>query len=128
MGHKNRHRQHGEPPSNASRNRNYEKTKVENSKRRKRRRKIARARDRRREKHITQEFGYNTYHMCTSKMYYCSRERVGEAMIRVEAVYGTKCYGYHCPLCGGWHITTHDCGNQNEVFCVDSLRGVDATV
>lgn len=128
MGHVNRHRAHGGTPSNSLRNRHSEKHKTENRKRRKRRRKMAKMRDKRRTERISQEFGHNSYHTCTSKMYYHSKERVGDAMIRVEAIYGTKCYGYHCPLCGGWHISTHNLGTQNEAFCVDSLRGADASV
>lgn len=127
MGHVNRHRTHGDAPK-LHRNHDIEKKKVESDKRRKKRRKLAKTRDRRRAERITQEFGYNTYHTCTSKVYYPSKRRVSEAMVRVEAVFGVKCYGYHCPLCGGWHITTTGGGTRNEMFGIDELRGANATV
>ena len=126
MGHINRHRTHGDAPKRPARN--GEKNKMDGIKRRKKRKKIEKMLDKRRKKRITQEYGYNSYHVCTSKVFYASRERCGDAMLRVEAVYGAKCWGYHCPLCGGWHITTNGSGTRNEMFCVDDLRGANASV
>lgn len=128
MGHINRHRTHGGVPKRGKHGaRHQEKNKVDDVKRRRRRRKVARSRDRRRVERVTSTYGYNTYHTCTSKRYYHTREKVAETMVKVEALFGRKCYGYHCPYCGGWHLSSHDLGDLNEGFGTDEIRLGDSS-
>lgn len=90
--------------------------KVERERRRraKRRRKRARACNRRRAKEVEGKYGYHTYHRCTSKHYYPTRECAIQAAKTCKAVFGPEFFVYHCSLCGGYHLTTHSYGEKRD--------------
>lgn len=88
----------------------------EHRRRAKRRRKKARALDRRRVKEVEAKYGYYTYHRCTSKRYYPTLEKAMSAATAGEAVFGNEYSVYHCKLCGGYHLTTHRYGDEDETI------------
>ena len=115
MGHINYHRSHAlyEPKKSM---RSVPKSVRDMQKSRRKRVKRARALNRQRKKLVEGKYGYHTYHQCTSKRYYKDRRTAEDAILSNQAIFGGKFYAYHCPLCGGWHLSTRYLGGLNEAF------------
>lgn len=77
------------------------------AKARRRSRKRARARDRERDRRVTAEHGMSGHGSCGRKAFYPSElvaTKVALASMRRGA---PPLWTYRCPLCGGWHLTSH---------------------
>lgn len=78
-------------------------------------RKRSRAADRRRDREVTERHGRAGHGSCGRKNRYRTERDALATALRAMRRGAPPLWVYPCPLCGGWHLTSHPRGGREEV-------------